>query len=404
MLGRAGVAYTRTIVADLHSALLRAPPLLQVLVGARQTGKSTAAGQVAERWTGPVRFVSADLPLPPGPEWIETHWDAARRAAEGAPPAEAALLVLDEVQKVHRWNEVVKALWDDDRRVDRRVRPLLLGSSALMMQEGLNESLAGRFRLHRCPHWSYGECQGAFGWSLDHWLFYGGYPGAAAFAGEEETWRQYVADALVETAIARDVLASAQVRKPALLRQLFLLATRHPAEILSYTKMLGSLQDAGNTVTLAHYLRLLERCFLLSGLERLTGRPRERGSSPKLVAWNNALVTALSGLDFDQARADGGFWGRLVENALGAHLLNHLPPPRFQVGYWRHRSDEVDYVVVAGRRRIAIEVKSGRSGKLEGLSAFRRAFPRTKVLVIGRGGIPLEEAFLTDPRALLSLT
>jgi predicted AAA+ superfamily ATPase len=165
--------------------------------------------------------------------------------------------------------------------------------------------------------------------------------------------------------------------------------------------MLGTLKDAGNTVTLAHYLRLLEAAFLVSGLERMTGRIRQRGSSPKIVFWNNALVSAVSGLSLREAREDAAFWGRLVENALGAHLLNLLPAPRFTVGYWRDRNDEVDYVVVSGRKRVAIEVKSGRAGRLEGLAAFRRRFPSARSVVIGRAGLPLEEAFLRDPQEWL---
>lgn len=394
--------FVRPLVADLQAGLLREEPrLLQVLVGARQTGKSTAAEQIAARWAGPARRASADLPLPPGPDWIETQWELARRDAQR--DRRPLLLVLDEVQKVRGWSEVVKSCWEQDRRARRGIRTLLLGSSALLVQRGLTESLAGRFFLHRCPHWSLTECDRAFGWDLDRFLFFGGYPGAAALADDEEAWRRYVADALVETAIARDVLALQPVGKPALLRQLFGLSVQHPAEIVSYTKMLGTLQDAGNTVTLAHYLRLLEACFLVSGIERVTGAPRRRGSSPKLVLWNNALTTALSGMSFAEARADSASWGRLVENAAGAHLLNHLSPPRFEVGYFRDRNDEVDFVVTAGRVRVGIEVKSGRPDRLRGLAAFRRRFPDARTLVVGSGGVPLEEFLREHPARLLGI-
>jgi predicted AAA+ superfamily ATPase len=332
---------------------------------------------------------------------VETHWERARRAARDE--RRVALLVLDEVQKVPGWSEVVKALWDADRRARARVQPILLGSSALLVQRGLTESLAGRFFLHRCRHWGYAECRAAFGFSLDEWLFFGGYPGAAAFRRDERRWRTYITDALIETAIARDVLGLERVSKPALLRQVFALAMRHPAEILSFNKMLGTLQDAGNTVTLAHYLRLLEAAFLVSGIERVSGGPRERGSSPKLVAWNNALVASLSGLSFREARGDAEFWGRLVENAVGAHLLNELDPARFEIGYFRDRNDEVDYVVTAGGQRIGIEVKSGRAGKLTGLRRFVTRFERARSVLVGTGGIPLEEALRDDPRSWLGL-
>ena len=278
-----------------------------------------------------------------------------------------------------------------------QIRPLLLGSSALLLQEGLTETLAGRLFLHHCPHWSFAECERAFGWNLERWIFFGGYPGAARLARNQETWRRYVVDSLVETAIARDVLAVQRVAKPALLRNLFGLAAQFPAQIVSYNKLLGTLQDAGNTVTLAHYLRLLQASFLVSGLEAASARVRQRGSSPKLVFWNNALVTALSGLAYRETRRDSSWWGRLVENAYGAHLLNHLPAPRYEVGYWRDRGAEVDFTVRRGRGRVGIEVKSGRPDRGGGLTTFRRRFPAARPLLIGRGGLPLEEAFRRDP-------
>jgi predicted AAA+ superfamily ATPase len=375
--------------------------LIQVLIGPRQTGKTTAATQTSAAWKGPVVDASADAPLAPGPEWVETHWERARRAARDQ--RRIALLVLDEVQKVRGWSQAVKALWDADRRSRARVQPLLLGSSALLVQRGLTESLAGRFFLHRCRHWGYSDCRAAFGFTLDQWLFFGGYPGAAAFRRDESRWRRYITDALIETAIARDVLAFEKVTKPALLRQLFGLATRHPAEILSFNKMLGSLQDAGNTVTLAHYLKLLDGAFLVSGLERVSGGPRERGSSPKLIAWNNALVSSLSGLSFREAKDEPEFWGRLVENAVGAHLLNELDASRFHVGYFRDRNDEVDFVATAGGRRVGIEVKSGRSGRLTGLRRFVERFEGARGIVVGAGGLPLDEALVGDPRLWLGL-
>ena len=397
----AKMRFERDLVGELGEAIRRMPDLIHVLVGARQTGKSTAAEQVAGKWKGPVILKSADLALPPGPEWVENLWNQAR--LEARQERRAALLVLDEIQKVHGWSETVKALRDEDRRSRTAVRPLILGSSALLVQKGLTESLAGRFFLHRSPHWSYSECRRAFGWTLDQWIFYGGYPGAAKLVRDEEAWRRYVSDSLVETAISRDVLQLQTVAKPALLRHLFGLAAQYPAQIVSYTKMLGSLQDAGNTVTLAHYLRLLESAFLVSGLERMTGQKRRRGSIPKLVLWNNALISSLAGGTFREARRDAAYWGRLVENAVGAHLLNSLSPPRFAVGYWRDGNDEVDYVVHAGRKTGGIEVKSGRPGRSAGLGAFRKRFPSAKSIIVGGGGIELKSFFENSPNTILDL-
>ncbi len=366
------------------------------MTGPRQAGKTTAARKLGAWWDGPVVYAAADLPQPPAADCIETHWGRARRVA-----ARPTLLVLDEVQKISRWSEVVKGLWDQDRAAGRQIHVVILGSSALMLARGAHESLAGRFFLHRAHHWSYDECRDAFGWDLDRWIYFGGYPGCAPLVDEEEVWRGYVTDSLIETAIARDVLALETVAKPALLRQLFMLAARLPARIISYNKMLGQLQDAGNTTTLAHYLQLLERAFLVSDLQRFTTEVRRRASSPKLLVWNNALVSALMLRSFADLRDDAAVWGWMVENAVGAHLIQHLPGTAFELLYWRHRDQEVDFVVRSADAVVAIEVKSGRPGRRTGLAAFRKLRPRARTLLVGSGGVPLEEFFLCDPRALL---
>lgn len=387
-----GVRFERSLVSDVASACRRRPALIQVIVGPRQVGKTTAATQLEKHLAWPAIHAAADGALPPGPEWIETQWQIARtlRPERG----QKALLVLDEVQKVRGWSEVVKRLWDEERRRQGRVQPVILGSSALLVQKGVTESLAGRFFLHRCAHWSFAECKAAFRWSLDQWIHFGGYPGAAPLARDEPAWKRYVADSLIETVLSRDVLQLQTITKPALLRHLFALSATHPAQVLSYNKMLGQLQDAGNTTTLAGYLKLLESAFLVSGLELFSrGKIRKRGSSPKLVLWNNALISALSPLSMKQARADGGHFGRLVENAAGAHLLNGLSGPEFAVTYFRDGDDEVDFVVTRGASIWALEIKSGRPRKTSGLSAFRKRYPEARVWLVGEGGLPLSEFF-----------
>lgn len=390
----------RAVTGALFDRLTSPPPLLQVVTGPRQVGKTTAARQVAERWPGPSRYAAADLPFPPGPEWIEGHWQAARRETKEGKPA---LLVLDEVHKVRGWSEVVKALWDQDRAAGTPVQVVLLGSSSLLLAKGTTDSLAGRFFLHRCLHWSFPECRQAFGWDLPRWLFFGGYPGAAPLADDTVVWRTFVVDSLVETVLARDVMALQTIGKPALLRHLFGLAASYHAQIVSFTKMLGQLQDAGNTTTLAHYLTLLETAYLISGLPRFSGtRVRSRGSSPKLILWNNALASSLALLEYPAVLEDRAVWGRLVENAVGAHLLNHLQALPYKISYWREGNLEVDFVVRTPKALWAIEVKSGRPTKPEGLEKFCREHRRVRPLLIGSGGMPLEEFFSSHPAELFS--
>jgi len=390
--------FRRALVGELAQALGRNMPFLHIITGPRQTGKTTAARQVAEGWAGEVHIAAADTSLPPGPEWVRAQWEIADLKRRNG---RKVLLVLDEVQKVRGWSESVKALWDRDAGKKPVLRVILLGSSALLVQKGLSESLAGRFMPYRCGHWSWGEMREAFGWGLEDWLFFGGYPGAARLKGDPDAWARYVSESLVETVLARDVLQMSTVAKPALLRHLFALTAAFPAQILSYNKMLGQLQDAGNTTTLAHYLRLLEAAFLVSGLERFTGgKAQKRGSSPKLVAWNNALVNALRGEDPDVARKDRAWRGRLVENAAGAHLLNGLEPSRHRLLYWRQDDLEVDYVLKTPKDLWAIEIKSGRAAKPEGLAHFLKIHPQARPLIVGPGGLSLEEFFLTPPKDL----
>lgn len=385
----------RALVSEMETTLRQEMSLIQVIVGPRQVGKTTAVGQLVTRLGWPAVVEAADLPLPPGAEWIDSHWQRARMLKPST--GQKVLLVLDEIQKVRGWSEVVKRRWDEEQKMGGSVQPILLGSSSLLMQQGLTESLAGRFFLHPCTHWTWPECQAAFGWSIDQWIYFGGYPGSAPLAAEESVWKRYVTDSLIETVLARDVLQLQPVTKPALLRHLFALSATYPAQVLSYNKMLGQLNDAGNTTTLAGYLRLLETAFLVSGLELFSkGQVRKRGSSPKLVLWNNALINALALRTRPQARDDGAWWGRLVENAVGAHLLNGLRGPDWSVTYWRDGDIEVDYVVSHGTSIWAIEVKSGRPGRLGGLDAFRRRYPGANAWLVGEGGIPIEE-FVSRP-------
>ncbi|MBI4371311.1 MAG: ATP-binding protein [Elusimicrobia bacterium] len=392
--------HRRPLVAEVLKALRQELPFLHVIMGPRQVGKTTAARQVAAAWGDETIFAAADAPLPPGPEWIHAQWE---NALSLCGKGRNVLLVLDEVQKVKGWSEAVKLLWDREQHEGKGLKVLLLGSSSLLMQKGMAESLAGRFMAYRCGHWGYGEMKDAFGWSLEEWIYFGGYPGAAQLKTDETAWRRYISDSLIETVLSRDILQLTTVAKPALLRHLFGLSVSHPAQILSYNKMLGQLQDAGNTTTLAHYLRLLETAFLVSGLDLYkAGRGRKRAASPKLVLWNNSLVTGYVGSDYRETRRDLPWWGRLVENAAGAHLFNGLDHATHQIYYWRERDDEVDYVVKSPRNLWALEVKSGRGAPRRGLAAFLKRYPATRPLMIGADGMDLEKFFLADPMSLFA--
>ena len=371
------------LLKDLQRYLRHPSRLLQVTTGPRQVGKTTLAAQLSDRWAGSTIFESADLPDTPDAEWIAEQWRKARKLP--LKNRMDTLLVLDEVQKIPRWSEVVKGFFDEDRREGRRLRVLLLGSSALLVQRGLRESLAGRFELHRHPHWSYGECHAAFRASLEDYLYFGGYPRALAFRRDPERWARYIRDSVVETVIGRDVLLMSPVQKPALLRQAFGLICAHPAEILSYQKMLGQLAEAGNNTTLAHYVQLLAAAFLVAPLERWSGsRLRQKVSTPKFVLRDNSLVSALSGWPPASLRFDPARRGRWVENAVGANLASLAERRGFTLDYWRDRQDEVDYVLHRGDELIAIEVKSGDgTPRLTGLREFARRFPAARRIVIG---------------------
>jgi hypothetical protein len=327
---------------------------------------------------------------------VQQQWEVARRLVSPAAPAPAAVLVLDEIQKVPGWSEIAKFLWDEDTGNGVCLHVVVLGSAPLLVQRGLAESLTGRFETIPVTHWSLGEMMEAFGWNVEQYVYHGGYPGAAPLIDDEQRWRQYVLHSLVETTISRDILEMRRVDNPALLRRLFELGCQYSGQILSLNKMLGQLQDRGNTSTLAHYLDMLSGCGLLEGLQKFAGeKMRSRASSPKLQVHNNALLTALGAVDFAEARQDGLRWGRLVESAVGAHLVNEARARGLQVFYWRRANREVDFVLAKGRKAVAIEVKSTRrSASTPGLKAFQAEFDLHRALLIGGQGIPLEE-FLT---------
>ncbi|MEK7847106.1 MAG: ATP-binding protein [Nitrospinota bacterium] len=389
--------YNRPIYKTLLSRLKEPRKFLQVLAGPRQVGKTTLIRQVIEALNIPSHYASADEPTLKSAVWIEQQWEIGRLQARRSEKKGEALLVLDEVQKVSGWSEIVKRLWDEDTANKIRLKIVLLGSSPLLIHRGLTESLAGRFEIIPISHWSFSEMKEAFGWNVEQFIYFGGYPGAAGLIDNQERWSRYIIDSLIETTISRDILLMTRVDKPALLRRLFLLGCDYSGQILSYQKMLGQLQDAGNTTTLAHYLELLAGAGMLTGLQKFAGKQiKQRGTSPKLQVLNTALMTAQSHTSFEAAMTNREYWGRLAETAIGAHLVNGTIGTKAEVFYWRERGKEVDFVLRLGKTIVAIEVKSGRSkDTLAGMETFSSLFKPQKKLLVGGSGISIEEFLST---------
>lgn len=388
--------FVRAEYQEVKNRLEEPRMFIQVIAGPRQVGKSTLVGQVLEHITLPYNSYSADAELNVDQSWISNVWDAARNEMDYRNESEH-ILVIDEIQKVENWSEVVKKEWDRDTREKRNLKVLLLGSSRLLLQRGLTESLAGRFELIRMGHWSYCEMRDAFGWTLEQYIYYGGYPGTAPLISDEVRWKRYVKDSLVEAALSNDVLAMTNLYKPALLKRLFELGCSYSGELLSLTKMMGQLQDKGNVTTLANYIQVLDECHLLAGLQKYSGdQARRYASVPKYQVYNNALMNVYGSSTFEEQRLDLEKWGRLVESAVGSHLLNYADKLDYKVCYWREKNNEVDFIVERNHKVWAIEVKSGKRGMNKGLGLFREAFHPYRAFVVGTDGISVEDFLSAD--------
>lgn len=374
---------------------------IQVLVGPRQIGKTTLITQLVQKITIPHIFESADAVFASDRTWIEQVWFNTREVVKNN-NEQGCLLVIDEIQKVDNWSEIIKRLWDEDMRNGVNIKLILLGSSRLLIQQGLTESLAGRFELTYLGHWSFTEMESAFGFTAEEYVWFGGYPGAAGLIKDEERWKSYVSNALIETSISKDILMLTRVDKPALMKRLFELGCLYSDQILSFTKILGQLSDAGNTTTLSHYLQLLDTAGLLGGIEKFAADViRKRSSSPKFQVHNNALVSAQRNELFETIKKQPAEWGRMVESSIGAHLLNCSFVEGYKVFYWRHRNDEVDFVLEKRGKTIGIEVKStGFVSGTSGMDAFNKMHKPDKMLLVGGGGLPWQEFLKISPSSL----
>ncbi len=373
---------------------------LQVIMGPRQVGKTTLVNQLTAQSKINYLFVSADAIAAGNTTWLEQQWEASRIKLAQQEKKEY-LLVIDEIQKIDNWSETVKLLWDADTRNKVNLKVILLGSSRLLLQQGLTESLAGRFESIYMGHWSFDEMRQAFGWDVNQYIWFGGYPGSATLINEEDRWKTYVSESLIETSISKDILMLTRINKPALMKRLFELGCLYSGQILSYTKLLGQLQDAGNTTTLSHYLELLDTAGLLAGIEKYTpDKIRQRSSSPKFQVHNNALISAQRNESYKNIMARPDEWGRMVESAIGTHLINYSLTEKFNLYYWRERNEEVDFVIERKGKLIGLEVKSNASGSTSGMLAFKNKCNPDKVLLIGNAGLKWQEFLTINPVSL----
>ncbi|MBQ3657054.1 MAG: ATP-binding protein [Bacteroidales bacterium] len=373
---------------------------IQVVVGPRQVGKSTMIRQILEDCELPYASFTADDITNVSQNWLSEIWET-QRMKMLAQNQQKRLLVIDEIQKIPNWSETVKAEWDRDSNENRNLLVVLLGSSRVLIQKGLTESLAGRFELIRLPHWSFSEMRDCFGWNLQQYVYFGGYPGAAAFISDEKRWRDYIKDSMIEPSISKDVIMDSQIQKPQLLRQLFELGASYSGELLSLTKVQGQLVDAGNVTTLAGYLHLLDECGLLAGLQKYAvDDARKYNSIPKFQVYNNALRNVYMEEDFSEAIQDSKIWGRYVESAIGAYLVANAAIYGYTVYYWRNKQDEVDFVLRRRQRTVALEVKTGRRTTNSGLKVFEDSYKPFRKLVIGSGGLPVEDFLTMDLEVL----
>lgn len=384
--------YERSFVTTLSDRLRESRRFIQVVIGPRQTGKSTGVSQALGKLSAPVVEYAFDRPRDRRSAKLEEIWGQAREMLGSSPEV---ILSLDEIQKVPDWSSTVKFLWDEDTRRGNNIKVVATGSSALTLRGGMAESLKGRFEEIASTQWTLAECRDAFGYSLDDFLFFGGYPGAAALEDEPDRWFAYMHDSIIEPTITQDVLEMETVKKPALLRALFEIGAMYSAREISYRKLLGQLDDRGNTEVISHYLDLLSHAGLLSGLRKYDEKPlRSKTSSPRLLVHDTSLMTAASEEDAEALFANPAQKGHLIETAAGAYLLERSRQERFSVRWWRDRNDEVDFVITKGRKRTAIEVKGGHTRRTKGLGAFVEKYPGTYVLIVGAESCPLEEFLL----------
>lgn len=387
--------------ALIRSRLLEPRHFIQVVLGPRQVGKTTTIRQVLSSLEAPHLYFSADSVPTAGEAWISSCWNAARLLSKQNSNSDV-VLAIDEIQKISNWSEAVKKEWDADSWENRPIKVVLLGSSRALIMSGLSESLMGRFEEIRMPHWTWQEMREAYGFSLEEYIFFGGYPGAAFLRKDAERWKELVQSSMIDATVNRDVLNEGAVGNPALMRKALELGIAYSGRILSLTKMLGELQGRGNVATIANYIEKLHQCGLLAALQKYTvDAARRRASIPKFQVHNNALLSAGSPYGFEEIRSRPALWGRWVESAVGAYLVSEAFRSRFEVMYWRDGDREVDFILRIRGKIVALEVKSNAEKHASGLDLFRSKFAPAASFIVGDGGLPLETFFATNPLDLV---
>lgn len=394
--------YQRQHLNILTSRMAEPRRRMQIVMGPRQVGKSTLVGQFTEATSVPFDFFAADSVNRFDTSWIPNKWQQARMRMDIHSEQEH-ILVIDEVQKIKGWSEQVKKEWDEDSRSHRNLKVILLGSSRLLLQKGLEESLEGRFETIKMGYWDWQEMHEAFGFSMDEYVYFGGFPGLAPDIQDEGRWRNLMEDSIISPILTRDILEIEEIRNPALLRQVFELACIESAKELSLTKMQGTM-NSGTVPTIKNYLDILNKSMTVQPLQNYSpSRVKEKQSVPKMQVFNNAFRNRFGTFSFDEARVDPAEWGRQIESAVGAHLANRSMMDDYELFYWRNeRRQECDYVLRKGQALVAIEVKSGSVDKTVGFEKFKEQFADnvTAAFIVGPQALPLEDFFMMDLKSL----
>ena len=362
-----------------------APGRIQLLTGPRQVGKTTLLLELARQFGEAAVYMAGDEPDAALPGFWERCWtETEARAQRGT-----AVLLLDEIHHLPDWAARLKGQWDRLRRQHLPLHVVATGSSALRVATGSRESLAGRFERMTLSHWPAAALGSTFHLS-EHsaalsLVQFGSYPGTMELKSDPARWRAYLRDAIIEPAIGRDVLSLGAIRRPALLRQVFAIATASPAQVVSLQKLQGQLQDKGALETVAHYLAMLQEAYLVSPLERFSTRAhRRRSAPPKLLTLNNALLSAMHPDGPPDPAKEPQRFGAWVENACLAFAVNQGQ----RVMYWREEPLEIDAVFEGSWGNWAVEVKTGSFDvhSLKGLLEFCRRNPKFTPLVITAPG------------------